>query len=507
MFSARRVAAALALIFWASEANAQPQQTPTGATEPPTEPPPTGTVGKPGDPDMAEPKGHSKPLAEDKGEAGKEKDKKDKGPVLPASDGDDKRKQQDYGVEAPSQPGFPITILGRVVFFPFWLISEFVLRRPIGWAVVHAEKADLPVQIYDFFTFGEDHKAGIFPSAFFDFGLLPSVGFNAFWKEIGGSKHTANVHFGFWGPSWINVAASDSYQVTPHDSVFVKGSFIRRKDNPFFGEGTHSSQDNEVRYGSDAARAEIGYEKEMRQGAHLSVSSGFRSFGFKEGTCCSDDSLTDAIASKRLAVPTGFGAGYNAIFNRADVVVDTRRLRPQPGNGLRFEAYGEPTFTTDKRLDAGTRSWVSYGGSATGFVDLTGEQRVLSLTLDAQFVDPLTGQVPFPDQVTIGGTNLMRGYIRGRLVDRSAAVATLQYTWPVWTFFDGVLDASVGNVFDKRLENFTLDSNRLSVGLGIRSNSSNKSGFEILFAAGTEPFDQGAAINSFRFFVGGTGGI
>ena len=73
-------------------------------------------------------------------------------------------------------------------------------------------------------------------------------------------------------------------------------------------------------------------------------------------------------------------------------------------------------------------------------------------------------------------------------------------------YFDGVADIAVGNVFDEHLKNWTLDSNRLSAGLGIKSNSSNLGGFEVLFALGSEPFDQKFAMNSFRFFFGGTFG-
>jgi Asp-tRNA(Asn)/Glu-tRNA(Gln) amidotransferase A subunit family amidase len=42
-----------------------------------------------------------------------------------------------------------------------------------------------------------------------------------------------------------------------------------------------------------------------------------------------------------------------------------------------------------------------------------------------------TGQVPFTELVTLGGDVWMRGYFPGRLVDRSAAVTQLAYTWPV----------------------------------------------------------------------------
>ena len=41
---------------------------------------------------------------------------------------------------------------------------------------------------------------------------------------------------------------------------------------------------------------------------------------------------------------------------------------------------------------------------------------------------------------------------------RSAAVATLQYSWPVWGFLDGIIQADVGNVFGPHLEGFAADA-------------------------------------------------
>src|SRR5580704_8503419 len=94
--------------------------------------------------------------------------------VLPPSP---KRSLPDYGGE-PSQTtaGDVALWVPRVIFYPVYLVSEYVIRRPLGAAETAAERANLPNKIYDFFTFGPDHKAGFLPIALVDFGFEPSVG-------------------------------------------------------------------------------------------------------------------------------------------------------------------------------------------------------------------------------------------------------------------------------------------------------------------------------------------
>src|SRR5688572_3986494 len=52
----------------------------------------------------------------------------------------------------------------RVVLFPTWLVSEFIVRRPLEWFVTNAEKNQWPALLLEFFTFGEERKVGLFPT-------------------------------------------------------------------------------------------------------------------------------------------------------------------------------------------------------------------------------------------------------------------------------------------------------------------------------------------------------
>lgn len=419
---------------------------------------------------------------------------------------DEKRPRQDYGAPPEATDVGDIVVWPlRIVLFPLWLVTELVLRQPTGALVRGAEEGRWIQTAEDIFTFG--HKGAplgqfsIFPSALFDFGIKPSVGFNADWKYIGAPENSVRLHFGTWGPDWVSLRASDTYEISKDESVFVEGSLVRRRDNLFFGVGPFSRQDDRTRYNSMVTEVDIGHRRNFWRSSAIQTRAGLRTLLFGDSGCCDDPTLADEVAAGRIDAP-GFGRGYRAVFQRVDLEVDSRRPRPAPGSGIRAEVHEESVFTVDPLAGEERRSWVKYGGSVGAAVDVTGEQRVLSLAVAAELADPLAGSIPFPDLASLGGDSLMPGFLRGRLVDRSSAVAHLQYRWPVWVFLDGVLHAAVGNVFGEHLSGFDVKSTRLSTGVGFRSNGDRSTGFELLFAVGSEPFDDRFQIDSFRLVIG-----
>ena len=415
---------------------------------------------------------------------------------------DPKRPPQDYGGPPEETTAGDVFIWPvRVVLFPLWLVSEFVFRRPIGALTRAAEKGRWVEGVTELFTFGERKQFTILPSALFDFGLKPSVGFNASWKYLGDDANTAKLHFGTWGPDWIAVRLTDTYDLSKTQKIFVEASVIRRRDNLFYGVGPRSKQDDVTRYASSVAEAAVGQSWSFWRESVIRSRAGLRSLAFHDGGCCGDETLSDAIAAGRLA-PPGYGRGYTGPFQRLELELDSRKERPEPGGGVRFEAHEESVFPIDAPRGEARRSWVKYGGSVGAAVDVTGSSRVVSLSVAAELADPLSGTIPFTDQVALGGDVLMPGYLRGRLVDRSATVATLQYRWPIWVYLDGVMHAAVGNVYGEHFSGFDVKTSRLSTGVGIRSNGDRSSGFEALFAIGTDPFDEGAGISSFRLLIG-----
>ncbi|MBX3228991.1 MAG: hypothetical protein KIT84_41330 [Labilithrix sp.] len=423
---------------------------------------------------------------------------------------EEKRPEQDYGrPKEKTDVGDVLAWPARVVLFPLYLVNEFVLRRPLGLLVVAVEKHRVVETVRDFFTFGSRDQITIYPSALFDFGLLPSVGFNLSWDYFLAEKNALDVHFGTWGLDWIAIKASSKYEIAKGEHLGLSTQFWRRRDNPYFGTGPRASHDDYTRYGSQTFEIAPKYTRNFGSASYFDTVAGGRGLDFFVGTCCGEPELSRSLANGLLPSPAGFGRGYYGGFQRSRLVLDSRKPRPAEGSGVRMDVHEETMFDlSGKNAGESARSWIRYGGSLGAALDLNGKNRVVGLTVDAELVDPIQGQVPFTDQVTIGGKGgLMPGYIRNRLVDRSAVVATLQYSWPVWVYLDGIIQLATGNVWGEHFAGFEPKASRLSGSVGVRSNAERDTAFELTAGVGTDPLDQGFAVSSFRFLIGSNHGL
>src|SRR5262249_28909536 len=70
----------------------------------------------------------------------------------------------DYGGRPePTTAGDVLIWVPRIVFFPVYLVTEFVIRRPLGFLMTSAERGNWIEAVTDFFTFGPTNNIGIVP--------------------------------------------------------------------------------------------------------------------------------------------------------------------------------------------------------------------------------------------------------------------------------------------------------------------------------------------------------
>jgi hypothetical protein len=408
----------------------------------------------------------------------------------------------------PTTPGDVLIWGPRVVAAPFYVTSEYLIRKPLGGVILGVENAKITEKLADWFTFDKDHKVGIVPTAFVDFGLNPSVGFYFFWDDFLAKNNNLRVHAGTWGPDWLKASVTDSLKLSTKSTLSFRVDGSRRQDWVFYGMGPRSLNRNRARFSADTLGASTYLDHEITRALQFHALLGVRSTTFNNDACCSDARIVDRVADGSLAaLPPGFVDGYTIAYEKMQLTYDTRVVRPAPQSGIRLSAFGEPSF--NMRRSPGN-SWAKYGGTAAGFVDITGHNRVLSLHVTTLFADPITGQgsqIPFTEQINLGGLDYMRGYLIGRLVDRSAFITTLQYEWPIWIWLDGTLHVAAGNVFGAGLQDFKPSLLRISSGIGLRTNTSPDNQLEILVGVGTETFKDGAKVDSFRLAIGATHGF
>ncbi|HEV8547890.1 MAG TPA: hypothetical protein VGQ57_02660, partial [Polyangiaceae bacterium] len=132
----------------------------------------------------------------------------------------EKRALPDYDGRgpAPTTPGDIALWAPRIVLFPAYVVSEYVLRKPLGFAIAGAERAGVPAALYDFFAFGPDHQAGFFPTAYIDFGFKTSVGLYTFWNDALVRGHDLSLRGSTGGKDWLSAAFSERFRFGPGGS-------------------------------------------------------------------------------------------------------------------------------------------------------------------------------------------------------------------------------------------------------------------------------------------------
>ena len=364
----------------------------------------------------------------------------------------------------------------RLLLAPLHLAAE-VIRRMIGGLAIAAERADLPRKAYDFFLFAPEHKGGVIPVGFMSFGIHPSVGAYAFWNDaffVPG--HDVRLHVEGWPGGWFGATFTERLQFTDN-ALQLRAVVVQRPDDLFYGFGPNSLQSNQSRYREHRIDATLGFEQGLWRGSRIVIDGGVRRMRVGAGDYGNDPSVDEKATMGAFELPYGFGRSYFGPTGRIYGAFDARESPHSSGVRLEAQASGGSDVTQMPRA-----AWVRYGAVATGTVDLDGHDRIVELSVAGLFADPLTASpMPFTELVTLGGKTWMSGFMSGRLVDRSAAVAEIHYRWPLAPLVDAVVQTSVGNVFGAHLDGFDVGSLRLSSGIGLGTRSSPP--FEVIVGA------------------------
>jgi len=389
----------------------------------------------------------------------------------------------------------------RVALSPLYVVNEFVVRRPLGALVTVAERRRWVNSLADLFTFGSHDQNLIIPTALFDFGLLPSVGLYFAADQAFAEGNTIRLHAATWGADWINLTALDRYAWNRNTSLAVRAEFKRRADMVFFGVGPDVTSATRSRYGIQRFDAGLNFRQRLAGEAGITLSSGVRTLSYRPGNCCADPSLDARIADGSLSMPDGYGVNYTALYQRADLVLDTRSPRPAGATGGYLLMHAESV------VDDNQRAWLEYGATFGVAIELPLRHRTIKLQLGVDYADPLRGGVvPFDELATLGG-NLMPGFVAGWMVGRSTIAAQAGYSWPIWMWLDGQARFGIGNAFGSHLDDLDGRKLRLSADIGMASVGARDQGLEMLFGVGTETLEQGAGITSVRISIGSRRGF
>lgn len=431
-------------------------------------------------------------------------------PTTRARADDAKRAVPDYDGRGddPTTAGDVLLWVPRVVLSPLYLLSEYVVRRPLGALVTAVEENEVPALVIDIFTF-DGGNAGFAPTFLFDFGLevgaRASVGVYFFWDDLITKGHKLRARAAIGGEDWLELDLTNRFAFAEDHEIYLSLDLHRRKDGLFAGIGPSFAEEAVGRYGFEVTAATIGTESEIGKRGWLITGLELRHTSFFRGTCCEHDAptLQDQRDAGYYAIPPGFEREHLQLIPKVELALDSRHVRPASETGVRVSVdaeYGQDLAGEDA-------SYVRGGGEVGGFVDLY-EHRTLGLRLYTNLTEPTgDGALSFADLSQLGGKLPMRAFVEGQLRGRSAFVATLDYRWPIWVWLDGNLFAELGNVFGPGYDGMSLDKMRVSFGMGVRPADREDHPFELLFAFGTDTAAQGLDITNFRVVFGTTSGF
>lgn len=400
----------------------------------------------------------------------------------------------------------------RVIFSPLYLVTEYVLRRPIGFVMTELERIEAFDWLYDLFTFGPDRQAGLFPTAFWELGFNPSIGFYAYWDRFLFDENRISMRGATWGHDWLSFTALDRIRPMPLVDVLLRVNALRRPDQLFGGIGWNATRTERSRYSIDLFDTSLRVEHRPWRQSEVRYEVGYRSASFESGRFDGDPGVLEVGQP-----PPAFDTGYSAVHAGVELVLDTRELRELSTGGVRAAA-----FATQNAAFGGVplTRWVRWGGSLLVAIDALGNGRVLGIRGDAGVISRFDGHpdgvVPFTELFDLGGETQttvrgllgpLPGFLPGLVRGLSVAAVSVSYVWPVWVFADAHLRLGVGNVFGEHFEDFEFERLRLSFDVGLLPRVAGEHPFEILFGLGTHTFEAGAGITSVRLAIGTRSGI
>jgi hypothetical protein len=220
-------------------------------------------------------------------------------------------------------------------------------------------------------------------------------------------------------------------------------------------------------------------------------------------------SIEDQIAVGRIAAePPGYRSLVVTQRIGGTLALDTRGRRPDThepdytSSGARLDAVIERV--RDREIGEWLHLDATLGGALR--LDRVGEHK-LDLRMRIELIRPLGGiagaDIPFVELASVGGSRDLRGFASGRGRDLSAAAFMLDYQWPLAAWLDATLYLAAGNVFGRSLSGFSAGALRGSGGMGLAlAGLSPNRQVELWTAIGTDPFDEGAEVTSFRLVLG-----
>lgn len=302
-------------------------------------------------------------------------------------------------------------------------------------------------------------------------GLLPAysersgAGLKYYFNDIlgEGSKLTFNAKYGFFDNRQKHYARLQDIAL---GNGFVSTLLFQYRyltKESFFGIGPQTEADAESSFSLEKTTAEVYLDYLVNDQSRLSGFVQFEHNNVFEGDEEGVPSLTEA---PRDSLP-GLQTRLKTATVGLKFALDSRDLPGRATKGWQLELAGSISDQIDGEQ---FRYWIlsmDVKRVVHLFYNRTAVIRVL-----AQRARPFSGRaVPFYYLSELGQRETIRGYTRGRFRDNDLLMASIEYRYPIWHYFDAMIFCDAGQVASDLINDFRLDRFNFAFGAGIRVHS------------------------------------
>jgi len=379
----------------------------------------------------------------------------------------------------------PFLWIPRVIFFPFYLVAEFVIRRPIYALAEWTDRSRFVPRLMRVLHPVPDFQWS--PSFNVDFGVAAWVGAHLVLRNLFVRHNDLQSSIAL-GINVLDFDARDEWRRGPL-SVGIR-QHAGRRNQAFYGLGPDSPN---VQTNFALTQWDAGVYGAVDAGKHVRVelSEAFRRELLGPGLV--SPSIESVFETQALP-------GYedaNLATIALSLRVDTRSTSDQP-SGVRIVASGRHA----RDVLVPDRSFLAGQVDAQAAVEVSRPGRVISLRFYGADTLPTGSEpVPFAELAQLGGLNHL-GFYWGRFRGEAAVMAELRYRYPIAYDGDAQLVLSAGNAFARDFHDFDVGRLTASFAVGLRTRKAGVLPIDLLVGLGTTRFDQSFAVDSVRLFVG-----
>ncbi|MBT3233502.1 MAG: BamA/TamA family outer membrane protein [Calditrichaeota bacterium] len=350
-------------------------------------------------------------------------------------------------------------IPGRILFFPL----KYAFKG-IGISIGYVDHTKIVPKINDFLESDDGRREGK-PT------YNVRTGFGGIYKENGvliSDLDRNNLTF---------TATVGPHAVQLYQAEFEELQIWQRYKSDFFlrywnlvdeqyyglGNGTLKSAETEFALEQTTFKANVGTD--LQYGITAVGVFGFEYTNIANSAELTDHETVDLIDAQAPGVHD-LVMMYNLGFKLSH---DSKDM---PGNPTRgYEADFSAGFYN--QYDDDRFSFFKYSVDAKTYINLF-YKRILALRVAAEVTNPISGkEIPFYYMSSLGRTETIRGFERGRYRDRDMLVATAEYRWPVWRKWeengiDAFLFVDSGQVMSSLYSTSRLDGFKTGYGFGFR---------------------------------------